>query len=85
MLAVIRRDAIAAFAQPRACPLHDFETIEASLVVAKPDRVATREALERYFLHRSAPQSAREACVVNDAPVASVDPMMRSPVHDGER
>jgi hypothetical protein len=39
--------------------------------------MAMREALERNVLHRSAPPTARETGIVNDAPVAHIDAVMR--------
>ncbi len=77
MLAVVAQNAIPALAQARARPFHHRAAIEASSVVQDTDCVATREALERNVLHRTAQPSIREAGVVNDPPVAGVDAVMR--------
>ena len=76
MLAVVGQDAVAALAQARACSLHDFATIKAARVASNPYGMAASETLERNVLHGSAPRSVRQARVVNDAPVAGVDPVM---------
>src|SRR5687767_10829200 len=73
VLAVVRQDAVAAFAQARACALQDFAAIEARRIVPNPDAAAMSELLQRNVLHRSAPQSVGEACVVNDATITGID------------
>lgn len=73
MSAVVGQEAIAAFAQPRARPLHHLVTVEVAAIESNPDLMAVREAFERNFFHRSGPQSVGEAGVVDDAPLADVD------------
>jgi hypothetical protein len=46
MLAIVREDAIAAFAKPRARTLNHGATIEGSRVVPHSNRVAMSEALK---------------------------------------
>jgi hypothetical protein len=77
MLAVVREDPIVAFAEARACPLNHCATIEGSLVVPYPDRMALSEALKGNVLHWSTPQSVCKAGVVNDTPVADVNAVVR--------
>ena len=76
MLAVVRQDPIALFAQARTRPFHHLATIEEWQLISNPDFVAMSEILERDIFHRSAPQSAGKAGVVNDAAVADVNPMV---------
>ena len=64
-------------AQSRARPLHHCATIEAAQIMSNSDAVAMREALERNVFHRSATESVREAGIVDDAPIANVDAVMR--------
>ena len=45
--------------------------------MSNSDAVAMREALERNVFHRSATESVREAGIVDDAPIANVDAVMR--------
>jgi hypothetical protein len=57
VLAVIRQDAVVAFAQPPARACHDFATNEAWPNMSDPDAAAAREVFERNFFHRSVAQS----------------------------
>ena len=54
VLAIVRQDAIAAFAEARTCPCHHFATIEAWPIMSNPDAAAVREIFERNVFHRSA-------------------------------
>lgn len=76
VLAVVRQQPIAAFAQTRARTLHHFARIELGRIASNSDAAALCELRERNVLHRSAPQSLREAGVVNDATVADVYAVM---------
>ncbi len=73
VLTVVGQDAIAAFPQARACPLHDFATIEAHCVMSYSDAAALSETLQRNILHRSVPYSAGKPPVVNDTAVADIE------------
>jgi hypothetical protein len=77
MRAVVSQDAIATFAQPRACPLHHLATLEDATVMSNSDLASMRETLERNLFHRSAPQSICKAGVMDDAAVTDVDTVMR--------
>ena len=46
--------------------LRHFAAIRACSAIAEPEDAAAREVFERNLLHRPAPQSVREAGVVND-------------------
>jgi hypothetical protein len=73
VFAVVRQEPIAELAQSRACACHDFAAIEAWPVMSNPDAAATSEVRQRNLLHWSPSPPAREAAVVNDAPIADVD------------
>jgi len=77
MRAVVSQDAIATFAQSRACPLHHFATIEDAPVMSNSDLMTMREMLERNLFHRPASQPICEAGVMNDAAVTNVDTVVR--------
>jgi hypothetical protein len=76
VLAIVRQDAVAAFAEARTCPCHHFATIEAWSIISNPDAAAVREIFERNVFHRSAAQSVARPSVMNDATIADVDTVM---------
>jgi len=76
VLAVVRQDSIAPFAQARARPCHHFATIEEAGAGSDPDLMSAGETFERNLFHRAVPQSARKAAIVNDAPIPDVDSVM---------
>jgi hypothetical protein len=54
VLAIVRQDPVAAFAEARSCPFHHFSTIEAWPIMSNPDAMAAREVFDRNDFHRSA-------------------------------
>jgi hypothetical protein len=76
MFAVVGQESITRLAQTRACSLHHFATVEASLPGLNADFSAVRETLERNLFHRSAPQPVCKTCVMNNASIPDVDAMV---------
>jgi hypothetical protein len=76
VLTIVSQYPVAAFSQARTRSFHDFVTIEASRFVSNPDALAVSETVERNLFHRTAPQSVRQAGVMDDASVSDVNPVM---------
>jgi hypothetical protein len=77
MFAVVGQDAVVALSQSRAGARHDFVRVETLVLMADSDRPATREALERNRLHRTATQAVSQARIVDDASATNVDAVVR--------
>jgi hypothetical protein len=77
VLAVVCQQVIAAFTEPRTCPLDDLFKLEAPGVVPNPDLMAMREILEGGVFHRPTTKSAGQTSVVNYAAVPCINAVMR--------
>jgi hypothetical protein len=76
VLAVIRQESIAAFAQARTRAFHHLAAIERRRFGSNPEAAAASEMLDRNLFHRSAWKSVLEARVVNDAAASGVYSVM---------
>ena len=78
VLAVVRQQPIAVFADTGSRPTDDVSDIESAWRAGPyPDTLAACETSERNFFHRSTAQTVRETRVVNDLASADVDAVMQ--------
>lgn len=77
VFAVVGQKSIAPLAQTRARAFHHFLSIEAADVLSHADASPMSERCERNVFHRSAAQSVSKTRVVDDAPVADIDAVVR--------